>query len=336
MKLNKQTLANVKTVNGKKNKGLPILSKVDIYSGILRTTDLKVSYTEKGFFPELSGIYEIVGDNLVKTDLDRENFPDKVKTVVIGNVDTKPFIELFEKAASVSSMDSVRVVINSVLIRSEEDSKIELVGTDGRQIFTESFINNFTPFPGDYVVSNPKRVLKILKSMQTQEILISKDEDGKFIEFTGGEKSLIAGICEGTYPKYRQVLMDIDVTYQINPKCAICAVKELMPYLKRMNQQPVHIIFKDEILTFKLPDGEFNDISFKVPAIKKEVNFKMEKGFFIMPMREGKLGEKKDQVAINADYLLSALKQLSNETVIFGLKKEATEDAHRGVYIDRL
>lgn len=342
MKLDKKLATILKSVKGRKKNCLPILKNVLIEKNVIYATDLDVSFRQKLSESIPDGIYEFIGNNLEKTKIFIEEYPTRLLCpTLINEFDTEIFVSMFEKAFSVSSLDDVRYTLKSVLmrikteeqkikvsgvdgVRIKDKHKVILAGTDGRRLFVDNFENTCKlPETKDFIIGNPRRLVKLFKYMQSDRIKLFVNIKQNIIEFTDGFRTVQTVLIEGVYPKYEQVFPEVNKLFTFNTKCAICALKELMPYICRSDNKDstIKIIHKENVLTFSLNSEEF-DKSFDIPVTKKDGS-KPKTGFLLMPLKG--CNNDKNTLLLNAQYLLEILQGLKQPSISLGVKDELNE-----------
>ena len=304
----------IKSVTPKKT-SLPILqlSKVDS-AGNLMATDLEtgIKLYKSGLE---KGLYKIIGKDFVKSNMSIDEFPLDVEVKTeLGTVDRGEFVTNLERASRDVSTDETRAILKSVLLDVEK-GKTSIVSTDGRRL-SLSTIESDLP-DGKYLISNPAKIAKLLRSVGGEELKIFKDKDKNFIRFVGKDGEVFSSGFEGDFPNYKQILPKPVESLSIDKKDITNALRELMPYFKESKNYTVKLTIGDKEITLSNQGDNIKEV--KIP-ITKSSGFRFEQGNIVMPMTapEG-VTDALNVIRLNSDYLLDALKGVSSDVVNIGI-----------------
>lgn len=309
---------------------LPILSNVLVKDGNLIATDLETALVVKTDKPD--GLYKFIGMNLEKSDLPKEDFPVvPYPPTEIGKISSREeFITNLQRALRFVSKDETRYTLMGVLLKAE-GGKGTIVSTDGRRLSASDIeLKNFQD--GEYIISNPKKVLNALGGISGEELTVKINKDKTNISFEGDNGLVINRLIEGKFPDYTAPFRTskFNQQYIADKNRLSSALKTLQPYAKEENRFSPFVDIKRVGENLVLTAGKEGALKLvKIPVEVQSISYTPDKGSVIMPMRNGeKLGEHR----FNINYLIDATKSVKTETVFMGFDKEATWKAPLHIY----
>ena len=150
-----------------------------------------------------------LGTGRVVEDVDSpsvKEFPEEpvfeINTVPLPESFARRFIE----AMGCSSTDASRYVLNGVQLDVSDPACHNLVGTDGRHLFSA---NSFTlPLSESAIIPNHKLLLWRGLADLPWALAGQKKKDSSYVRIVAGDWTLTMKVIDGNYPNWRQVIPD--------------------------------------------------------------------------------------------------------------------------------
>jgi DNA polymerase-3 subunit beta len=316
---------------------LPILSNVLLEAEdgklFLTTTNLEVTVkcaveaeVDKegaGTLParRMSGIVRELPDKSIEIDIDEKNtgtircnssyfrvvglgsdeFPPMPKTggKYTYHIDQGAFREMLRKTAYAASTDETRYILNGVLLSFKED-KLTMVATDGRRLALVEYEMEFPEDASGDMVLPTKAVNELLHTLGDDgELKISSGNNQITLEFN--EIVIASKLIEGTYPNFRQV---------IPTQCEERITVEREELLTAMRRTSLVTTEKSNTTTLSFGKNKLT-VSTKTPDVGEARE--------TIPI---KYTGKEITIAFNPEYVMDALRNLSNDEIFVELTDE--------------
>lgn len=241
-----------------------------------------------------SSFFKVVG-------LGSDEFPPMPKTdgKYTYHIDQGAFREMLRKTSYAASTDETRYVLNGVLLSFKGD-KLTMVATDGRRL---ALVEYELEFPKEAEVD------MILPTKAVNELIHTLGDDGELkissgnnqITFEFNEIVIASKLIEGTYPNFRQV-----IPAQCEERITV-EREEMLTAMRRTS-----LVTTDKSNTTKLT---FAQNKLVVSTNTPDVGEARE----TIPI---KYSGKEIDIAFNPEYVMDALRNLSNDEIFIELTDE--------------
>ncbi len=241
-----------------------------------------------------SSYFKIIG-------ISSEEFPSipKPEGKRLFEIDQGAFREMLRKTSYSASADETRYVLNGVLL-SFRAGKLTMVATDGRRLALVEHEVEFRKEAEVDAILPSKAVNELIHTLQDEGPLkIHVAENQIMFEF--GDSVLCSKLIDGTYPNFRQVIPN-----QCEARIAI-EREGMLNALKRVSlittdkSNATKLVFAKNRLTITTTTPDVGEARETLPV---------------------KYAEKEIKVAFNPEFIMDALRNLSNDEIYFELTDE--------------
>ena len=199
-----------------------------------------------------------LGTGRVVEDVDSpavKEFPDEpafeINTVPLPESFARRFIE----AMGCSSTDASRYVLNGVQLDVSDPACHNLVGTDGRHLFSA---NSFAlPLSESAIVPNHKLLLWRGLADVPWAIAGQRKKDSSYVRIVAGDWTLTMKVVDGTYPNWRQVIPDAQqhrTTVKLPEEHEFAAIVNGLPG-GEIKDRPVDLVIQNGTVAVKDTKG---------------------------------------------------------------------------------
>ena len=199
-----------------------------------------------------------LGTGRVVEDVDSpavKEFPDEpafeINTVPLPESFARRFIE----AMGCSSTDASRYVLNGVQLDVSDPACHNLVGTDGRHLFSA---NSFAlPLSESAIVPNHKLLLWRGLADVPWAIAGQRKKDCSYVRIVAGDWTLTMKVVDGTYPNWRQVIPDAQqhrTTVKLPEEHEFAAIVNGLPG-GEIKDRPVDLVIQNGTVAVKDTKG---------------------------------------------------------------------------------
>ena len=298
-----------------KTSHLPILNNMNVVNGYMHGTNLDVGFNIKTDLPD--GAYQPIGKNLEKS-LDKtahENFPippSEVNSKQVATFNKDNLIYELERANRSISKKYGGPNLQSVAIQIK-DGRAKIISTDSYRISVSNLQGKFDVSDGEYLISSPQRIVKLLKALQGDNIQLIEGKDALF--FVGENGNVYSRKIPDKYPGIDKVIPQFTKQIVIDKASLQKGLEEIRPYTKpggKDTKEPLSLNVNEKGITFNsnYSGNEGIQKSIEIPSTKfKETSpVKPEIGETIMLLGDGD--------GINAQFLSDALKNVKGNNVV--------------------
>lgn len=292
---------------------LPALAQVAVRKGQMSATDLEIGFTTKTDLKD--GMYQIVGKELVPSELATDDFPvlPRADKPVI-NIDKNLLMRELDRASQVASTDETRYILTGAHV-SFEGGTGRVQGTNGKMLSDSLFpVDKKASYAG--ILPSPKKIVRALRSVVPAKdgtVTISTNKDNTLMEIGTPDNYITTKMIEGNFPNTDQVRPYISQQAAVDKVELDRAMKELGPYIEANGgDSSVRMDFKNNAMTLTT-SGKVAEKTVSVPAVIKKVSYVPNRGTVFMPMR----GEDRTQ-KINPNFLAQASKNVRGASVYVG------------------
>lgn len=228
-----------------------------------------------------SSFFRIVG--LPKDDFPKFHEPENKACFELG---APIFREMLRKTSYAASEDESRHIITGILL-AFRDSKITVVGTDGRRLALVEQELEFPPELETDVVLPAKSVaeiMRLLKDDGTVRIFV----DAKMAVFEYGQTMLATKLIEGTFPNFRQVIPQNYIErIEVAREDFLSAMRRVSVISSDDRTVPAKLSFKGAELTISMENPDVGE-SKETIAIKyggRDMEFDFNPEYVMAPLR---------------------------------------------------
>ena len=180
-----------------------------------------------------------------------KEFPEEpafeIKTVALP----ESFPRRFTETMGCSSTDATRYVLNGILLDVSDSACHNLVGTDGRHLFSA---NSFTlPLSQSVIIPNHKLLLWRGLADLPWALAGQKNKNNTLVRIAAGNWTLTMKTIEGNYPNWKQVVPkggDIRTTVRLPEGHTFTEMVNGLPG-GDLNDKPVNLVIESGIVSVK-------------------------------------------------------------------------------------
>ena len=185
-----------------------------------------------------------------------EDFPEFPEAQ--GNEETiagSKLLEGIDKTEYAIAKEETRIALQGMLLKGV-DGKVHFVGSDGHRLALYEAEGDFS---SELLI--PRKSLKVLSKLLTgtEDVAVSKSEEGSFAVFKTEEWNLTVRLLEGEYPDYLAVIpSEFRAEVLIDREETKKALKRLAG-LAEGGMFPVKITLSDNLMILEFTDPEFGE-----------------------------------------------------------------------------
>ena len=312
----------VAVLDKKQTKQLPILQNVKVDNGKMIATDLK-SYVILNTDKKDSGLFRLVGNDLVKSPdpiADFPDGPDLTKMKLKAEVLSENLIDVFSKTKLYIEKKDDRPTLTGVNIKIDKGIA-SITATDGFRLYNQEIgVKSTEKLDAIIPAKNLDNLIKLLGGGK-----VSIKADNDFISFTNTTGSVVVKTLVGDYPNINMVFNNnYEKTLVFDKKAFGDAVKQLEAIAK-LNYNKVELSTEGNKLKLKtdvMIDDKKTDEKVVTVPISKQMKRKVKpgvlEGALVMPVRVGD-GDIPNPEAgtYNYRYLLDVVKTIEGKDLYF-------------------
>lgn len=278
------------------------------------------------------GIYSTIGKDLVKSTIHKiEDFRIMPKTKLenfttsVTTVKKDEFIRSFERNLPfVDQLKQFGEIYNGMLLRiTDKDAK--LISCNGRTISISDIAIPQGAKVGDYIISNPKKILDAMKGLEGDRLTISIDTKGDNIQLLGNNGRVVTSLIDTKFPDVKKVFPEINQQVIIDKTQLLTALKELKPYAnlkEAYNTIRITQHSTPEGIKWQLKAGDEEKYKEIILPVQIEDFSPVQRvlGTLIMPIRRDEIG----LVSLDRQYLYDGIKNIKGNKVYLAVKSPTT------------
>ena len=323
----------VAVLDKKQTKQLPVLQNVKVDNGKMIATDLK-SYVILNTDKKDSGLFRLVGNDLVKSPdpiADFPDGPDLTKMKLKAEVLSENLIDVFSKTKLYIEKKDDRPTLTGVNIKIDKGIA-SITATDGFRLYNQEIgVKSTEKLDAIIPAKNLDNLIKLLGGGK-----VSIKADNDFISFTNTTGSVVVKTLVGDYPNINMVFNNnYEKTLVFDKKAFGDAVKQLEAIAK-LNYNKVELSTEGNKLKLKtdvMIDDKKTDEKVVTVPISKQMKRKVKpgvlEGALVMPVRVGD-GDIPNPEAgtYNYRYLLDVVKTIEGKDLYFDYQPNELQPLH--------